>query len=210
MSEDKKPSGSKTLAGIVIGALLMVGGMYLSVNQKNFSFLAWQESLAHQGIPLDLGKTISIFGVFLILFPVIKLFFIQPLADAISERTNALESTFSEAEDLRQEMTKMKSDYEQRLAATEAEARAQIQAQIKEAQDLRQTLMSEASSKADEMVKKAQQEIESEKQKVLGQLRAEVVNLTLAASEKILGENMDSDKNRKLVTEFIEKVEVPG
>ncbi len=210
MSEVQKPSGAKTLAGIVIGAALMFVGMYLSVKQNDFSFLHWQHSLAEQGIPIDLGKTISIFGVFLILFPVIRLFFIQPLSDAITERTNALESTFGEAEDLRHEMTKMKSDYEQRLAATEAEARAQIQAQIKEAQDLRQSLMSEATAKADEMVKKAQQEIEAEKQKVLGQLRTEVVTLTLSATEKILGENMDSDKNRKLIAEFIDKVEVPG
>ena len=186
---------------------MLVGG-YLSVNAD--TVLPFQHDLAEKGIPLDLGITVAVIGVFLILFPAIQTFYLTPLTDAINERTHALESTFGEAEELRAEMTKMKSDYEQRLAATEAEARSQIQAQIKEAQDLRQTLMSEATSKADEMVKRAAQEIESEKQKVLGQLRAEVVNLTLAATERILGENMDSDKNRKLVAEFIDKVEVPS
>ncbi len=187
---------------------MMVGGFYLSINAEKY--LPFQHGLAEKGIPLDLGITIAVIGVFLILFPVINTFYVKPLSDAISERTHALESTFGEAETLRSEMTKMKSDYEQRLVATEAEARSQIQAQIKEAQDLRQSLMAEATTRADEMVKRAQQEIEAEKQKVLGQLRTEVVNLTLAATEKILGENMDSDKNRKLVAEFIDKVEVPS
>ena len=190
---------------MIIGVILMAGGYWISQNTHHL-----QEQLAEKGIPLDLGLTVAVIGVLIILFPVLNTFYFKPLSDAINERTHALESTFGEAESLRAEMTKMRNDYEQRLVATEAEARSQIQAQIKEAQNLRQTLMSEASAKADEMVKRAQQEIEAEKQKVLGQLRSEVVTLTLAASEKILGESMDSDKNRRLVAEFIDKVEGPS
>jgi F-type H+-transporting ATPase subunit b len=204
MSTTPKKSGPPYLVVFIVGVILMVGGYWISLNTTELT-----HSLQEKGIPLDLGITVAVIGVFLILIPVLRNFYFQPLADAINERTQALESTFGEAEDLRAEMSKMKSDYEQRLAATEAEARSQIQAQIKEAQALRQTLMSEASAKADELVKRAQQEIEGEKTRVLNELRSEVVNLTLSASEKILGENMDSDKNRRLVAEFIEKVEVP-
>jgi F-type H+-transporting ATPase subunit b len=205
MSNPQKKSGLPYPVVLIIGIALMAGGVWISQNTEDL-----KHTLAEKGIPLDLGITVAVIGVFLILIPVLNNFYFRPLADAINERTHALESTFGEAEDLRSEMTKMKNDYEQRLAATEAEARSQIQAQIKEAQNLRQTLMTEASSKADELVKRAQQEIEAEKIRVLGELRAEVVNLTLAASERILGENMDSDKNRKLVAEFIDKVEVPS
>jgi F-type H+-transporting ATPase subunit b len=70
--------------------------------------------------------------------------------------------------------------------------------------------MAEASAKADELVRKAQEEIALEKDKVLTQLRLEVVNLTLGATEKILGASVDDEKNRKLVQEFIEKAEVVG
>jgi F-type H+-transporting ATPase subunit b len=204
MSNPQKKSGMPYLVKLIIGAIFMAAGVWVSQNTTELT-----HSLTEKGIPLDLGITVSVIGVFIILIPVINYYYFTPLADAINERTQALESTFGEAEDLRSEMSKMKSDYEQRLAATEAEARSQIQAQIKEAQALRQTLMSEASAKADELVKRAQQEIEGEKTRVLNELRSEVVNLTLSASEKILGENMDSDKNRRLVAEFIEKVEVP-
>ncbi len=204
MSTETKSSSGSTIINIVIGAVLMIGGSWVSQNWHS----PFIENLNKQGIPLDPGKTVSVIGVFLILFPVINFFFIKPLAEAINHRTAELEKTFGEAEELRNEMTKMKSEYEQRLAATEAEAREKIQAQIKEAQALRQTLMGEAASKADEFLKKAQEEIESEKQRVLTELRVSVVDLTLKATEKVLGENMDSEKNRRLVNEFIEKVEV--
>ena len=208
MSQQEKNSSIPYPVKLVVGVLLMVGGTYLSLNSEKY--LPFQKGLAEQGLPLDLGITVAVIGVFLMLFPVIQIFYLNPLSDAINERTSELEHTFTEAETLRSEMTKMRNDYEQRLAATEAEARSQIQAQIKEAQELRQSLMAEATAKADEMVKRAAEEIESEKQKVLSQLRTEVVTLTLAASEKIIGENTGTDKNRKLIAEFTEKVEVPS
>jgi F0F1-type ATP synthase membrane subunit b/b' len=34
------------------------------------------------------------------------------------------------------------------------------------------------------------------------------VDLALSAAEKVIGENMNSDRNRKLVEDFINKVEV--
>jgi F-type H+-transporting ATPase subunit b len=205
METQQKSSSGSVWIGIIAGLVLMLFGGYLSYNQID---VPGQKAIVGMGIPIDLGMTIATIGVFLILFKVIDFFFTKPLNEAITDRTQSLESTFSEAENLRAEMQKMRTEYEQRLAVTEANARDQIQAQIREAQNLRSTLMAEAGQRADEMVARAQQEIEAEKQKALTELRLQVVDLTLTAAEKILGENMDSDKNRRLVTEFIDKVEV--
>jgi F-type H+-transporting ATPase subunit b len=204
MEPQTKGNPAKTLAIVVIGLALAIGGYYMSVNVH----IAFVEKLNAQGIPLDLGKTVSMIGMFLFLFPLLNFFYFKPLTGAIQDRTTDLERTFSEAEELRAQMGQMRTDYERRLAETEADARSKIQAQIKEAQTLRQTLMTEATAKADDLVKRANQEIEAEKNKVLGELRLEVVNLTLAATEKLIGENMDSDKNRRLVNEFIDRIEV--
>lgn len=189
----------------VLGPLLMFGGYYISVQVTHGNIKALEE----MGIPLDPGKTVAVIGVFLILFKVIEMFYLNPLREAIDTRNSDLESTFTEAENLRNQMDSMKSDYEKRLAETEADARQTIQAQIKEAQDLRKTLMAEASSKADEMVKRAQDEIAAERDRAIGGIRMHVANLTLQATEKVLNENMDNDRNRRLIDEFLDKVEVP-
>lgn len=198
----------RTLILVAIGLAMAFGGYQLSTNPPEF--MSFQETLQRQGIPLDLGKTVAMIGMFIALFPLLRMFYFKPLADAINNRTSELERTFSEAEELRTEMGQMRSDYEKRLAETEAAAREQIQAQIREAQALRQQLMSEAAAKADELVKKAQEEIEQEKNRVMSELRLAVVDLTLTATEKVLGENVDTAKNRKLVQDFIDKVEVPS
>jgi F-type H+-transporting ATPase subunit b len=190
-------------AKLVLGLVLMIGGMYVSQNSGDLQKTI-QDSL---GLPLDPGKTLAAIGVFLIVFPVIDLYYLKPLKEAIDERSNSLESTFTEAEQLRTDMEEMKVGYEKQLADTEASAREQIQAQVKEATDLRKTLMAEAEAKADELVKRANEEIEAEKQKALTELRVNVSNLSLMAAEKIIGGNMDEGKNQKIIDEFLASVE---
>lgn len=162
------------------------------------------------GLALNFGHTIAMVGVMLIMFPVIKSFYVDPLEAAIYERNSKLEQTFSEAEALRAEMGTMRSDYERRLAETEAQAREQIQSEIRRAQELRAQLEADARQRAEDYLKRAQDEIDVEKNRVMTDLRIHVVDLTLGATEKILGENVDSERNRKLVNEFIDKIEVPA
>ncbi len=206
MANQKSSSSLPFPVILVIGVLMMAGGFWVSKNWHP-EFLT---KLAEQGIALDLGKTVSAIGVLLILFPVIRSFYVGPLTEAINNRTNELERTFTEAESLRSEMTQMRSDYERRLAETETAAREQIQSEIRKAQELRGQLEADARQRADEYLRKAQEDIDNEKNRVLTDLRLHVVDLTLGATEKILGENVDSDRNRKLIAEFIDKVEVPS
>lgn len=203
MNRHRKNSGSATTAilGVVVGIVLIVVGI------GPFSHF---EPQLLQGIDLNLGKTLAAMGVVLVLLPVLDKLFFSVVRDAINERNSELERTFTEADDLRARMEQMRVDYERRLAETEALAREQIQAQIKEAQALRQGIMAEATAKADDVLRKAQDEIASERQRLFTELRVEVVNLTLTATEKLLGENVDTEKNRRLVEEFVNKVEVPG
>lgn len=184
----------------------MAGGFWTSKTDP----LPFLETLKHGAVPLDLGKTVAAIGVLLILFPVIESFFITPLREAIDGRTTELEKTFSEAETLRADMTKMKSEYESRLAETEASARAQIQEEIRKAQEMRQSLMAEAGQHAEQLKKRAEEEIKAERDRVITDLRLNTVNLALGATHKILGENVDNDRNRKLIEEFIQNAEVPA
>ncbi|ARU39938.1 ATP synthase F0 subunit B [Armatimonadetes bacterium Uphvl-Ar1] len=199
------PSATSIIGMIVFGAILMVAGFWAYTNG---SFKAVEGPLADQGIPLAFGKTIASFGVLLILFKVLHIFFFAPLDEAITNRTKELEHTFGEAESLRSEMTQLKSDYEKRLTETEANAREQIQAQIKEAQDLKKELMADAQRKAEEYKQQAIAEIESEKRKALTDLRVHVTNLSLQATEKLLTENVDNDRNRRIIDDFLATVEV--
>ena len=205
MSTEPKSFWARWIPKLVIGIAMMVGGMYVSLNVH----LAIIDKVNGMGIPLDIGKTIATIGVFLIVFPLIETFYLNPLKESILNRTKALQQTFEEAENMRAEMDATKEEYEARLTETEASAREQIQAEIKKAQELRKSIQAEASAKADELLAKAREEIASERDRALIDMRVHVATLSLLATEKILGENMDNERNRKLIDEFIDNVEVP-
>jgi F-type H+-transporting ATPase subunit b len=191
---------SGELIKLVIGLAVIAFGAYI---HGGF----WDQPLI-PGLDFAWQRSIVTIGVLIVLFPVIRNYFIVPLQEAIDTRNSELERTFTEAEELRASMDQLRRDYEQRLAATEASAREQIQAQIREAQNLRQTLMAEATQKADALVAQAEAQIEQEKSRALLEIRTAVVDLTMAATEKVIGANLDEARNRKLIEEFIAGVEV--
>lgn len=206
MGSSNQPAkrGANIWVVVVIGVVLMFAGMYVSTNVK----LGFVDSLAALGIHVDPGKTIAVLGVFLILLKVLEPFFFKPLADAIQERNSYLEAAFAEAESLRSEIRQTKADYETRLAQTEAAAREEIQRQVREAQELRQRLLAEATERAEQLVKRAQEQIEAERDRVLTDIRVKVADLALNATERILSENVDSARNRRIVEDFLSSVEV--
>ncbi|MEX0748243.1 MAG: F0F1 ATP synthase subunit B, partial [Rhodothermales bacterium] len=57
-----------------------------------------------------------------------------------------------------------------------------------------------------QMKEQAEADIEREKQSALDELRSEVADLAIQAAEKILKENLDAGRQRKLVDRFIEEL----
>ena len=55
----------------------------------------------------------------------------------------------------------------------------------------------------DRIRERATAEIQAEKQRALGELRAEVADLALAAASKVVGESLDDERQRRLVQEFL-------
>ena len=62
-----------------------------------------------------------------------------------------------------------------------------------------------ASTKAeqDELLARARREIAAERDRAISELRSEAVDLSLAAASKLVGERLDSEADRKLVTSYL-------
>lgn len=161
-----------------------------------------------QALNLDLQVACVQIGVVLLMFPVIEMAFIRPLKEALDARTRELESTFAEADSLKARMEELKTDYEQRLQTAEAEAREKIQAALNEANQMKEQIISEARVQAEEVRARTMADLEQERQKMMVDLRLHVVELTLTATERLIGASMDEQKQRELVERFIESTEV--
>jgi F-type H+-transporting ATPase subunit b len=176
------------------------------------STLPFVEDWNHVPLLGQLGLNFKTFfvalgGLFL-MFPLIQMLFLQPLQEAMDARTKNLEETYADAENLKQHMQDLKSSYEQKLTESEAQAREKIQAAIAEAQQMKDQIISEARGQAEEIRLRNTEELERERQKALVDLRTHVVDLTLLATKKVIGDSLGEDKQRQLIRDFIDKAEV--
>ncbi|MDX1530097.1 MAG: F0F1 ATP synthase subunit B [Rhodothermales bacterium] len=141
--------------------------------------------------------------VFLVLLFILSKYAWGPITTALQEREETIETSIKRAETALAEAKQLQADNEK--ARREAEAEAQrILREAREAADAaRSEQVDKTRAQIRQMQEQAQAEIEREKQQALAELRTEVADLAIQAAEKILHENLDGQRQRRLVQDFI-------
>lgn len=147
----------------------------------------------------------SIMG-FLILWFILRKYLFGPVMELLKAREEEIKVTYETAETEKTRAEDFRAEYEHRLSGIEAEARARIQSAVKEAEDAKNQILSEAKTRAEDILRRGQEDLNREREKTLAQIREEVVNLTIGATAKLIGETLDDTKHRRLVSDFIDKI----
>ena len=71
------------------------------------------------------------------------------------------------------------------------------------AEQMRSDLLEKTREDQQEMIERARREIGAERDKAIAQLRREAIDLAIAGASKVIEQNLDNDKNRKLVESFL-------
>jgi F-type H+-transporting ATPase subunit b len=132
------------------------------------------------------------------------------ISEALDKRQKAIESSIDTAERTREEADKLLAEYRERLA----EARAQSDEIVKRAREVADTHERDAKERGreigEEAAKKAQRDIEAATQRALGEIRKEVANLTIMATEKVTRKTLDSADQKRLVEEALGELDFSG
>ena len=143
---------------------------------------------------------------FLILLFVLKKFAWKPLIQAIEERQAKIAGTLDGAEKDRVAAQQMKAEYQQQLLQAKSDAQAIIEKAMKIAEETKSEIITSAREEHARLLATAQDQLARERQQALEDIRSEVVNISLAAASKIIGQSVDEKLNAKLVDDFINKL----
>jgi F-type H+-transporting ATPase subunit b len=140
---------------------------------------------------------------FVLFFVLIREFALAGLQKTLTERAERIEQGLKDAEQARRDR---ESAEQERLAALQ-EARREANEIINRAQkvaaDAREQDIAATREELARMKERASAEIEAEKQRAIAELRGEVADLALRAAGRVVGEEMTSDRQRKLVADFL-------
>ena len=169
-----------------------------------------QEMEAGGGGPLtvDGGLVIWTLVVFGLLLYVLKRNAWPVLLAAVREREQKLERQLAEAEKNRAEAAALLEEHKRLLAAAKGEAQEILNKAKTVAEKERATLLAKAREEYERLLARARKEIDEEKEKALLALRQEAVDLSIAAAAKLLDANLDTEANRRLVTEYLAGLEL--
>lgn len=140
----------------------------------------------------------------LILFWVLKKLLFKPVTNFIDNRNSKIQEAIDSANSAKEEVESMKSDYASKLKSAGDEGRKIIEEYKNKATDEYNSAMATAKNDAKLIIDDARKEIEVEKDKAIADLKKEVGDLVVTASEKVIKKNMDTETNRKLISEFID------
>lgn len=141
-----------------------------------------------------------------ILFFVIKKLVWDSVTKLLEQRAQAVVSELDNAKQANNDANELKDKFEQELVNAKDTAKTIIDNASKQANDKKETVLTEARQEAQIIKNKSLNDIEREKQKALEEAKGYIVDIALAAAEKIVKNEIDETKNTQLINEFISEV----
>lgn len=164
---------------------------------------------AHTASPFDINTglifwTLIVFGILLVL---LWRFAWPTIVKTVEEREHRIAKQLADAEAANTQAQKLLEDHKAAIAQARTEAQDIVAKAKSVAQKERDTLLAKAHEEQEQMLERARREIGAERDKAIVALRREAVDLSIAAASKLIESNLDSDANRKLVTEYLAGLE---
>ncbi|MEN3026128.1 MAG: F0F1 ATP synthase subunit B [Chlorobiota bacterium] len=147
--------------------------------------------------------TLLNFGIFLVL---LARFAWKPILNAVEQRERTIAEALSSAETARREAERLLQEAHQRLQ----EAQQEVHRLLREGKQQAEALLREASERAEQLkrqkLEETQLEIQRQLERAYAQLYADVVNLVIEGTARLLQQTLDPEAHRKLVESFVNEV----
>jgi F-type H+-transporting ATPase subunit b len=159
--------------------------------------------LVEPGIGLMLW-TLLVFGVSMYLL--YKLAFPR-ISEALERRQHAIEESIDTAERTKTEAEQLLAEYRERLKEARAQAEEIVIRARKAAEVHERESLDHAKESREELLEQTRRDIEAETRRAIQEIRREVADLTVAATEKVTRKTLDEDDQRRLVEEALNELD---
>ena len=145
-------------------------------------------------------------GALIVLITVVIIFAYKPVKKIIAKRQDYIENKIKEAEKSKAVWQENELKSKETVLASERTA-ADIVAEAKnDAQKERAVILEQAQNEANKMKKDAENDIARMEIEAQEQIKKEIVTVALDASSELLGREVSSKDNARLIEEFVEEV----
>lgn len=159
-----------------------------------------------EGLGINLTLLVAQIFNFFILFAILGAVAYKPMVKFLDGRREKIAKGLEDARRAEERLANIEKDYQTRMDAARADAQKMVAEMTANAEKNSAAIVAKADEDAAKIRATAQEEAEAERNKALADLRSQVVTLSIAAANKLIGASMDEQRQRALVDEFFSGV----
>jgi F-type H+-transporting ATPase subunit b len=144
---------------------------------------------------------------FVIVMLILKRYAFGPIQQVIDTRRTAITADLDAAEKAREEAQAALAEYREQLAAARKEASRIVEDARRVGEERRAADVAALESETARLKEQAKAEIAAETRQALSQIKRQVADLTVAATEKVLRARLDEGEQRRLIDEALGEVD---
>lgn len=143
---------------------------------------------------------------FIILLIILKKVAWKPILTALENREKEIADSLNRAEQAKEDAQKILEENQASLAKAEEESKKVIDQSRVYAESLKEQMLKESKEQAQKIIEDATAEIERKKNAAFDELKNQIAEISVSAAEKIIKENLDSAKNKKIVDKYLSEI----
>lgn len=143
---------------------------------------------------------------FILLLAVLYKFAWKPILTLLDEREKNIKESVEEAERIKNELEDINNKRETLIKEAQDESKRLIDKARKGAAEAAKTIEHKAREEGKIILENAKREITEEKEKAQAELKEESIKIAVDLAGKLIEENLDNDKNKKIINRFIKKI----
>ena len=160
------------------------------------------------GSLLDVNPGLIIWTIvtFLILLFILKKVAWKPILSALDQREKDIKDSLEKAEKAKEDAQRILDENQANLAKAEEESKKIIEQSRSYAENLKEQMLKESKEQSKKIIEDAAEEIDRKKDSAFEELKDQVAKIAVTAAEKIMKQNLDADKNKRIVDSYLKDI----
>jgi F-type H+-transporting ATPase subunit b len=129
------------------------------------------------------------------------------ISEALDKRQHAIEESIDHAERVRHEADDVLEEYRERLQEARKQAEEIIARSRKAAEVHEREALEAGKEKREQMLEQTRRDIEAETRRAISEIRREVADLTVLATEKVTRKTLNDDDQRRLIDDALSELD---
>src|SRR5438874_348373 len=129
------------------------------------------------------------------------------ISEALDRRQKAIEDSIEHAEQIRKDADELLDEYRERLREAREQAEQIVQRARHAAEVHERDATAEAQARREQLMEQTRKEIEAETRRAIDEIRREVADLTVLATEKVTRKTLTTEDQRRLLEEAISELD---